>query len=196
MSLKKTLALASVTALALGALATGASAGAFVPGPTGDDTQSRTSAGVFSIEELETDAMGGDSWFNRNDESVKVKNNSAADQVITGFKVGDKYANDKKWNSACNVFAFAWNRVPADMRNGGTGVVLKAGHSVTVKMGAGTPATTSPGNHVVYDNSPKPCGANGHVINNDGDDLYFVDASKVVQASATFDRKGGYEVTF
>lgn len=194
MSLKKSLALASVTALALGALATGASAGAFAPAH-GNDEQSRSAGPVFVIDELGTDAMGGDSWFNRNREFVKIRNASDSDQTITDFRVEDIWAHALPGTQRCNNFTFTSARVPAAMRGAGDAVVLPAGHTVTVFNGRGSASTTST-NHVVYDNSPKYCGANGHVFNNDGEVIHFVNPAGADQATATYQRKGGYEVTF
>lgn len=197
MSLKKSLALASVTALVLGALATSANATS-AAAPPNDIVQTFPIAGSdLRINKLGTDAMGADSFANRNREFIDIKNVGAAAINIANYRTEDAWAFGDNSLNSCNTFKVKTSNVDASMVSG-TEVNLQSGHTLRVHTGAGTPAA-GPGNfHFVYMNSPVACGANGHYITNGADDLYFRDGTSPfdVVAHVRFNRLGSYKVDF
>lgn len=201
MSLQKTLALSFVAALTVGALASGASATAVAYVPASDDTSNVIDApfvnpDTFKIVDAGTDAMGADRFVNRNREWFTFQNVSGVSQKITDWATVDAWAKGDTSDSSCNTFVFKTSNVSAGLVSGGE-VSVPAGSFVRVHTGAGTPSdetTNEP--FKVYMNSNWKCGANGHYITNDGDDLYLVNGSGHIRAHSKFARKGGYETVF
>lgn len=195
MSLKKSLAIASVTALALGALATGASAGSLEYKFGQDDTASANDVVDFKIVDAGTDAMGADRYVNRNREWVTFEKVTPGTADITGWVTVDAWAKGDSGSSDCNTFVFSTGKVSAGLRTDGK-VVIGQHERVRVYTGNGTPSDASGDEPFkVYMNSNWKCGANGHYITNNGDDLYLMDGTSV-KAHSRFDRFGGYETKF
>lgn len=190
MSLKKTLAVFAATVGALGVTATSASASA----PPNDVVQNFTPASTMPINKLGTDAMGSDTFANRNREFVDIKNTAAVPAVITDYRTEDAWAFGDNSPSPCNTFKVSTTNVDASMVAGPV-VTLPAGHTLRVYTGAGVPAVAGTF-HFAYMNSPVGCGASGHYITNAADDLYWRDgtAAHTVVSHVRFNRLGGYKV--
>lgn len=196
MSLKKSLALASVTALALGALATGASAGALDYNYGQNDTTSIVAGADFKVVDAGTDAMGADRYHNRHREWVTFEKVTPGTADITNWVTVDAWAKGDTSSSACNTFKFKTSNVSAGLITDDD-VVIGQNERVRVYTGNGTPSDASGDEPFkVYMNSSWKCGANGHYITNNGDDLYLLDASGDVKAHSRFDRFDGYETKF
>lgn len=195
MTLKKTLAVTAITALSLCAV-TGSASAALAPLPPNDVVNTFPVPGDLKINKLGTDAVGSDTYANRNREFLDVKNTGVAAVNITNYRSEDAWAYGDNSFSQCNTFKVKITNVDPSMVSGGV-VNLDAGHTLRIYTGAGTPAVLGT-THFVYIDSPTTCGASGQYITNAADDLYFRDGTPAhnVVAHVRFNRLGGYEVDF
>ena len=138
-------------------------------------TASMASADVpgLSISQVGYNAVGADSYLNRNSEYVDIK--ASADTDVTGLRVQDswRHATRSTYRAACNTFVVTTANVDPGLVHEDK-VVLPAGHTLRVYVGSGTPAAFAPGGsyHSAYIDSK--CGYHGHFLNNDRDMVWIV----------------------
>jgi hypothetical protein len=204
MSLKKTLTVAAASLFTVGALALSANASsAVIPDDVANVVVGSMTVNGFAVGDAGTDAMGADVFANRNREWLTVKNLTGRVMTITGWATVDAWAKGDTSDSSCNTFVFSTDNVSGGLASGGD-VKLPAFASVRVYTGEGSPSdATASEPYKVYMNSNVACGANGHYITNNGDDLYLVrpdgsdsGSAEDVVAHSKFARLGGYEVKF
>lgn len=139
--------------------------------------------GPLKIVRVGTDAMGTDTFANRNREYVMVYNTDPNPVDIAGLVVEDNWAHNNSFPSTCNTYKV----MPAVM--GGT--VMLGSHSyVTVYNGAGVNVTT--GNMKFYADSNENCGTAGQFFNNEADTVWVTNGTWV--DSKSWDWNGGYWV--
>jgi len=149
--------------------------------------------GDITITRVGTDAMGGDSYRNRNREYVSFKNTTpgATPVDVKGYTVMDEWRKaNLSSTSPCNKYKIG-NTLP-----GKTDALLEAGKSVTVFNGWGVNRAT-PSGYVLFANSPSSCGLYGHYLSNDKDTAYVMtgdSATDTVVTSKGWDWHGGYFV--
>ena len=184
--------IASITAALIVAFST-----IFLALPAGADViQTFPTTGVVKIDGQGTDAMGADTFLNRNREFIDLHNTSPTEDVnITGWRTEDAWAFGDNSLSSCNTFKFSTANT-----NGlavGSDVILPAGHTVRVYTGSGVPSTSGTF-HRSFQNSPDHCGAHGHYWTNNADDAYLRDNAPDhnVVAHVRYNRLGGYEVEY
>jgi hypothetical protein len=172
---KIALTLVSLIALALGTAGAGlTTASAAIPGNT------------LKIVRVGTDAMGADSFANRNREYVTFKNVSGADVDVAGVLVEDNWSHSNSHHHSCNFYKIA--HLP-----GTSGTVLHANEYVTVFNGWHSGGDYRTGSEYrLYANSDTDCGASGHFFNNDADTVWVTKGD--VTDSKSWDWNGGYYV--
>jgi hypothetical protein len=180
--MKKTLiALMGAMALMLGGIASATSAAA-APAPT---------AGQLQIVRVGTDAMGADSYANRNREYVTFKNVSGGELDIAGVLVEDNWAHAKTLageSHTCNTYKVT------DLPDSAT-TVLAAGESVTVFNGARWGGDRKVGStYELFAKSDVGCGTFGQFYNNDADTAWVTTSAGVELAKKSWDWNGGYYV--
>jgi hypothetical protein len=160
-----------------------ASASAAAP-PDSDD---------LAIVEVGTDAMGADSYSNRNREFVKFRNVSSASVDVKDVLIEDNWAHAKTKAEAahtCNTHKIV------DLPDN-TGTEIAPGEYVTVFNGSrwGGNRKLVSGSVVEYQlfaNSDRDCGTEGQYFNNNNDAVYVTTAKGVVLATFAWDHNGGY----
>lgn len=191
--MKRTIAFLSITTMVIAGTVFTASASVF-SGPVPEDVVESVVSGNLKVTYVGTDAMGVDTYQNRNAEYVEFENvdpNPASTPVsIRGFKVEDAWAHVDE-DSSCNSFTVLNGNVDSVLWERG----LEAGHSLRVYSGSGIPRVSrfDPTLHLAFMNSRSWCGTNGHYLNNQRDAVYVVDASNGVVASAEYDFRWGYD---
>jgi hypothetical protein len=180
----------SVAVLAFsGFAATSASAAAPVLG------QSRV-----KITQLGTDAMGADSFRNRNAEFIEFKNVGAQQVNVKDWETADAWAYGDTSDSKCNMVKLT--AANTDLTDGTGGeLFLQPGEAVRVYTGFGPAAGETRGAfHNVFMNSgfaPRAgCGLNGQYWTNNADDAYLLNADGDVVAHVSYNHHGGYETSF
>lgn len=152
-----------------------------------------TAPGDITITRVGTDAMGGDSFQNRNREYVSFKNTTPTSTSVNvaGYTVMDEWRNANLANTGtCNKY-----KIGATLP-GKTDALLEAGKSVTVFNGWGMNRATATG-YVLFANSKFSCGLKGHYLNNDKDTAVLKtgdSASDTVVDSKSWNWNGGYFV--
>jgi hypothetical protein len=150
------------------------------------------SATNLKIVKVGTDAMGTDTYANRNREYVTFKNVSTTDSVdIAGVLVEDNWAHGRTLRGiphSCNTYAIS--KLP-----GQDGAVLAPGESVTVFNGQRFGGAYKTGSEYrLYANSDVDCGTAGHFFNNDADTAWVTKSNGDVLDSQSWDWNGGYYV--
>lgn len=185
--MKRVIAVLSVAAAAVAGVTLTASA-ATLADPTGDVVVSDSTGGI-EITYLGTDAMGADTYRNRNAEYVQFTNTGTDPVPILNYKVEDAWAHADV-DSSCNSFTVTGNNVDTSLASG-----LPSGHSLRVYTGWGVARVSrfDPTLHLAFMNSRSWCGANGHYLNNQRETVYVVDANGKVADSASYDFEWGYD---
>lgn len=157
------------------------------------EAKAATAPGDITITRVGTDAMGGDSFQNRNREYVSFKNTTPTSTPVNvaGYTVMDSWRNANLSNTGtCNKY-----KIGATLP-GKTDALLEAGKSVTVFNGRGVDRTTATG-YLLFANSKYSCGLYGHVYNNDLDKV-LVKTGDTVSDTVVDDHEwnwhGGYFV--
>lgn len=178
---KIVISLAAITALMLGGF-TSASASAAAPAPA---------AGDLKIVRVGTDAMGADSFANRNREYVSFKNTTGGPVDVANVLVEDNWAHGRTLASrahSCNMYKIT------DLPDNST-TEIAAGESVTVLNGSHVGGNVKVGNEYrLYADSDTDCGTFGHVLNNDADAAWVTTSTGSPLASKDWDWNGGYYV--
>ncbi|MFF0864141.1 hypothetical protein ACFYUV_20450 [Nonomuraea sp. NPDC003560] len=145
--------------------------------------------GALQIVEVGTDAMGSDTFANRNREFVTFKSNSRLPVDITGLVVQDNWSHGNSGPHTCNKYVI--NALPGQA----SGAVLGVGETVTVFNGArvGGNYKTASGEYRLFADSDVDCGTAGHVFNNDADTVWLTSGVTDVH-SKSWDWNGGYTV--
>lgn len=141
----------------------------------------------LAISQVGYNAVGADTWFNRNKEYVDIT--AAADVNVKGLTVADSWAKNHADDNpkGCNTFTI--DSLPGVVPGPDGSVTLQAGRKVRVYVGSGTPAVSG-SYHLVYANSK--CGYRGHIFNNGGDTVWLTQGSNEESFSYNFDN--GYYV--
>lgn len=178
------ISLATVTGLMLGGLSATASATASAaPAPA---------AGDLKIVRVGTDAMGADSFANRNREYVTFRNASDHAVDIANVLVEDNWAHAKTLagdSHTCNTYKIT------DLPGPGTNTEIAAGEYVTVLNGQRVGGDVKVGDEYrLYANSDTDCGTYGQFYNNDADTAWVTKADGTELAKKSWDWNGGYHV--
>ena len=131
-----------------------------------------------AITRVNYNAVGADTFANRWQEAIYLRNVGETTVDMSGWKVHDAYRNaEGEWG---NVFTFP------------EGVKVKPGKLVVVTPAAGTNRTNPDETQVYYWDFRR--GYNGHFLNNQGDTVYVrnKDGNLVTKFSYSFDN--GYYV--
>lgn len=152
--------------------------------PDGDD---------LKIVAVGTDAMGADSFSNRNREFVKFQNVSGGDLDMAGVLVEDNWAHARTLahdDHTCNTYKIV------DLPDNATTTIAN-GEYVTVFNGSrwGGNRKLVNGATVEYQlfaNSDRDCGTEGQYFNNNNDAVYVSTATGVVLVTWAWDHNGGY----
>lgn len=151
---------------------------------------SNADASNLSITQVGYNAVGADTYLNRNKEFVDVTNVNpvldAAPVNVAGLTLTDTWSHNKGDNfDGCNTFT-----VPANSAS----TLLKSGDVLRIYMGDGTNTVSSDSKyHIFYARSPEPCGYHGHVFNNMGD-VVWVKLDNV-QKFKKYNFEAGYTVS-
>lgn len=174
--MKKTLTLAAAAVLTFtGVSGAGIATASAAPGDT------------LQIVRVGTDAMGADSFANRNREFVTFKNVSTVDFDVAGVVVEDNWSRNNPRPHTCNKYTIT------DLPGAGTNTVLHPGEYVTVYNGVRAGGDYKVGvEYRLFANSDVDCGTYGQFFNNDADTAW-VSKGEVVH-SKSWDWNGGYFV--
>ncbi|NUP23998.1 MAG: hypothetical protein HOZ81_49685 [Streptomyces sp.] len=146
---------------------------------------------VLRIVEVGTDAMGADTYANRNREFVKVQNVSTAAVDVAGVLVEDNWAHAKTVAGdahSCNTYKIV------DLPGSPT-TMLAPGEYVTVYNGTRWGGNRKVGNeYQLFANSDADCGTAGQFYNNDADTAWVTKSSGDAYSSKSWDWNGGYTV--
>ena len=181
---KKTAALTFATALALSVLAPAATATATAAVPP--------TAGQLRVVKVGTDAMGSDTFTNRNREYVTFKNVSGVTLDIANVVVEDNWAHNRTLapgvpTHTCNTYKITNlpDNPTTDIANGEYVTVFN-GYGTDVKVGT---------EYRLFANSDTDCGTLGHFYNNDNDTVWVTSADGVTEyGKKSWDWGGGYFV--
>lgn len=173
---KIALSLAAAAALTIGVTGAGLStASAAAPGDT------------LKIVRVGTDAMGADTYANRNREFVTFKNVSGADFDVADVLVEDSWSRGNSHPHTCNTYKIT------DLPGIGTNTVLHPNEYVTVFNGERAGGDYKVGaEYRLYANSDTDCGTSGQFFNNDADTAWVTKGA--VTDSKSWDWNGGYYV--
>lgn len=146
----------------------------------------------LKIVQVGTDAMGTDTYGNRNREFVTFKNASGHALDIKDVLVEDNWARAKTLADAphsCNTY-----KITSLPDNAGT-TVIADGAIVTVFNGSrwGGDYKTASGEYRLYANSDVDCGTAGHFYNNNNDRVWIALGKKTITTHG-WDWNGGYTV--
>lgn len=147
----------------------------------------------LKIVAVGTDAMGADSYSNRNREFVKFQNVSGGDLDIANVLVEDNWAHSKTVDGdahSCNTYKIV------DLPDN-AGTTIANGEYVTVFNGSrwGGNRKLVNGTVVEYQlfaNSDRDCGTEGQYFNNNNDAVYVTTDKGVVLVTWAWDHNGGY----
>ncbi|RSN12792.1 hypothetical protein DMB42_11480 [Nonomuraea sp. WAC 01424] len=175
----KSAAILSAAALAAG-LVGAVPASADVPGD------------VLRIVEVGTDAMGADTYANRNREFVRFQNVSGSPVDVAGVLVEDNWAHAKTLSGAahsCNTYKVV------DLPDNGTTTIAN-GEYVTVYNGTrvGGDRKVNGNEYQLFANSDADCGTAGQFYNNDADTAWVTKSDGTAYSSKSWDWNGGYTV--
>lgn len=178
---KLILAMGAIVALMLGGLApSAASAAASAP-----------AAGDLRIVRVGTDAMGADSFANRNREYVSFKNTTSGPVDVANVLVEDNWAHGRTVagrSHSCNTYKIA------DLPDNST-TEIASGESVTVFNGARDGGDYKVGTEYrLYANSDVDCGTFGQFYDNNLDAVWVTLSNGTPLASKSWDWNGGYYV--
>lgn len=161
----------------------------------------------LEITRVGTDAMGADTFDNRNREFVRFKNDSAVAVDLTNVYTEDNWSHGNVFAHTCNKYKFSGVGLPDGPDGDDTpdGFTLQAGMFVTVYNGsrdAGNyyDSASTPPTYKMYANSDTDCGTFGHYFNNNNDRvwlMYDATGDGVPPANLSFrdwDWNGGYTV--
>lgn len=146
---------------------------------------------VLQIVEVGTDAMGADSFANRNREFVTFKNVSGSSVDIAGVLVEDNWAHARTVagdSHTCNTYKIT------DLPDN-AGTMLAPGESVTVFNGVRWGGGRKVGSvYQLFANSDVDCGTFGQFFNNDADTAWVTRNGPTgeVLSSKSWDWNGGY----
>ncbi|WP_170223821.1 lamin tail domain-containing protein [Nonomuraea turkmeniaca] len=158
---------------------------------TGPATASADVPGdVLRIVEVGTDAMGADSYANRNREFVKFQNVSDGPIDVANVLVEDNWAHAKTVKGdahTCNTYKIV------DLPDNGTTVIAK-GEYVTVFNGSrlGGDRKINGSEYQLFADSDTDCGTAGQFFNNNNDTAWVTKANGDVLSSYSWDHNGGY----
>lgn len=170
------LSLAAITALMLGGLGmSAASAAADVPG--------------LAITQVGYNAYGADTFYNRNQEFVDVKNVGATDVNVKNLVVTDAWGKANLDDNPRHCNTYKVTELPGITTGSDGSVQLPAGHTIRVYTGRGSPSVNG-SVHAVYLDSR--CGYHGHIWGNSGDTAWIVLGSD--SESFAYDFDNGYVV--
>ncbi|MEU4577459.1 hypothetical protein [Nonomuraea sp. NPDC023979] len=143
------------------------------------------------IVRVGTDAMGADSYSNRNREYVTFKNVSDHAVDIANVLVEDNWAHGRTLanrSHSCNTYKIT------DLPDNST-TELAAGEYVTVFNGVRAGGDHKAGSEYrLYADSDVDCGTAGQFYNNDADTAWVTTAAGVELAKKSWDWNGGYHV--
>lgn len=161
---------------------------ALVASPASATAAAAPLAGELKIVEVGTDAMGSDTFANRNREFVTFKNNTAAAIDIDGVVVQDNWSKNNAGAHTCNKY------VITGLPGQGTAALLGVGETVTVFNGSRWGGNYKNGTEYrLYAKSDVDCGASGHFLNNDADTVWLTAGATAID-SKSWDWNGGYTV--
>ncbi|TYB69758.1 lamin tail domain-containing protein [Nonomuraea sp. PA05] len=144
--------------------------------------------GALTIVEVGTDAMGSDTFANRNREFVTFKVTGGGPVDIDGLVVQDNWSKNNGSPHTCNKY------VITGLPGQGSAALLAAGETVTVYNGSRWGGNYKDGSaYRLYAKSDVDCGASGHFLNNDADSVWLTSGATQV-ASKSWDWNGGYTV--
>lgn len=163
----------------------------FIAFTTGSSNAATGDVASLSIGTVGYNAVGADTFFNRNREFVDVVATSNTD--VKDLVVTDSWGHFNNANGVgCNAYKVTNFLGGVGAIDGtGTGTFLPAGHTLRVYVGSGVPAVNGT-MHYVYMNSHPTCGYHGHFINNLGDVLWISLGGN--DESKTFNMHAGYYV--
>ncbi|MFG1683481.1 hypothetical protein ACGFNP_25155 [Nonomuraea sp. NPDC049269] len=147
---------------------------------------------VLRIVEVGTDAMGADSYANRNREFVKFQNVSNAPVDVAGVLVEDNWAHARTVGGdahTCNTYKIV------DLPSNAT-TMVQPNEYVTVFNGSRWGGNRKVGSeYQLFANSDTDCGTFGQFYNNDADTAWVTKANGAdVYSSKSWDWNGGYTV--
>lgn len=142
----------------------------------------------LKIVEVGTDAMGSDTFANRNREFVTFKNNTVAAIDIDGVVAQDNWSKNNTNPHTCNKYVIT--ALPGQ----GSDALLGAGETVTVFNGSRWGGNYKNGSEYrLYARSDADCGTAGHFLNNDADSVWLTTGAVAID-SKSWDWAGGYTV--
>lgn len=181
---KNTAALTFATALALSVLAPSATATATAAVPPAADK--------LRVVKVGTDAMGSDTFTNRNREYVTFKNVSDGPLDIANVVVEDNWAHNRTLMSGPSTHTCNTYKITDLPDNPTTDIAMN--ETVTVFNGAGTNVKVGT-EYRLFANSDTDCGTLGHFYNNDNDTVWVTSADgATTYGSKSWDWGGGYFV--
>lgn len=134
-----------------------------------------------------TDAMGTDTFANRNREYVTFTNATTGDLDIAGVVVQDNWSHSNSGTHSCNRYEIT------DLP-GNDSTVIAGGATVTVFNGSKWGGDRRNSNdYQLYAKSDVDCGTAGHYLNNDADTVWVTKGGTDI-ASKSWDWAGGYTV--
>lgn len=139
--------------------------------------------GQLKITKISMDAVGADSWWNRNAEYIEITNVGDEPLNITSLKTEDGWAhgtNDS--DSLCNTLTLTASNTDSSLHVDGQ-LVLPAGNVLRVYTGAGTPNSNGTLHTAYMNNGVSPrsgCGYRGHYLTNNADTVYVTVGTTVI----------------
>lgn len=182
---KKTAALTFATALALSVLAPSATA------TTTTSVASAPTANQLKVTKVGTDAMGSDTFTNRNREYVTFKNVSDGPLDIANVVVEDNWAHNRTLMSGPSTHTCNTYKITDLPDNPTTDIAMN--ETVTVFNGAGTNVKVGT-EYRLFANSDTDCGTLGHFYNNDNDTAWVTKVDGTPITKRSWDWGGGYFV--
>lgn len=155
--------------------------------------------GSVKILRVGTDAMGSDTFDNRNREFVRLQVTGAPGDVydVANVKIEDNWAHFSGSPSSCNTYTISTLPDSSDADALPDSTVLPVGTVVTVFNGShssGDHWTASEG-YKLFANSDTNCGTYGHFLNNDADRVW-VTKGPAVKDDESWDWGGGYSISY
>jgi hypothetical protein len=145
---------------------------------------------VLRIVEVGTDAMGADTYANRNREFVRFQNVSGNPVDVAGVLVEDNWAHAKTRANAthtCNTYKVV------DLPDNAT-TTIQPNEYVTVFNGSrwGGDRKVNGNEYQLFANSDADCGTGGHFLNNNNDTVWVTNADGRPYSTFSWDHNGGY----
>lgn len=179
---KIVLSFVGVVALMLGGTSMSAASAAVTPAPA---------AGDLKITRVGTDAMGSDSFANRNREFVTFKNVSGHAVDVANVLVEDNWAHGRTVAHrahTCNTYKLT------DLPDNAS-TEIAAGETVTVFNGTRIGGDfKAGGEYRLYANSDTDCGTFGQFYDNNADTAWVTLADGTELAKKSWDWNGGYYI--